>query len=78
MPGPGYPSAMYIGLGILLLVLGLILVLDVITVDLDFVDDSALGTILLVAGVLAIALSLLYAPPWRRREVVERRDDTLR
>ncbi len=69
---------MYIGLGIVLLVLGLILVMDVITVDLEFVDDSALGTILIVAGVLAIALSLLYARPRRRDVVVERRDDTLR
>lgn len=67
---------MYIGLGIVLLVLGLILVMDVITVDLSFVDDSALGTILIVAGVLAIALSLLYAPPWRRERVV--RDDGVR
>ncbi|MBM0124611.1 hypothetical protein [Pimelobacter simplex] len=69
---------MYIGLGIVLLVLGLILVMDVITVDLSFVNDGALGTILIVAGVLAIALSLLYAPPWRREArdtVVHHRDD---
>ena len=35
-------------------------------------------TILIVAGVLAIALSLLYAPPWRREArdtVVHHRDD---
>lgn len=71
---------MYIGLGIVLLVLGLILVFDVITVDLSFVDDSALGTILIVAGVLAIVLSLVYARPGRRRDdvVVHHRDDTLR
>lgn len=68
---------MYIGLGIVLIVLGLILVMDVITVDLNFVDDGALGAILLGAGVLAIVLSLLVAPPWRR-EVVHHRDDTLR
>ena len=67
---------MYIGLGILLLVAGLILALDVITVDLNFVDDGALGLILIAAGVLAIAISLLYAPPWRRREtVVQQYDD---
>ncbi len=65
---------MYIGLGIVLLVLGLILVLDVITVDLAFIDDAALGTILIVAGIIAIVVSLMYAPPWRRREdVVDRR-----
>jgi uncharacterized membrane protein HdeD (DUF308 family) len=67
---------MYIGLGIVLLVAGLILALDVITVDLSFVDDSALGWILILAGVLAIVLSLVYAPPWRRREtVVHQYDD---
>lgn len=69
---------MYIGLGIVLLVLGLILALDVITVDLDFINDGALGTILIVAGALAIVLSLLYAPPWRREAgdtVVHHRDD---
>lgn len=67
---------MYIGLGIVLLVAGLILALDVITVDLNFINDGALGAILIVAGLLAIAISLLYAPPWRRREtVVNRYDD---
>ncbi len=74
----GQRYGMYIGLGIVLLVLGLILVLDVITVDLSFVDDGALGTILIVAGALAIVLSLLYAPPWRREArdtVVHHRDD---
>lgn len=57
---------MYIGLGIVLLVLGLVFVLDVIQVDLSFVDDNALGWILGLAGVLAIVLSLVVAPPWRR------------
>lgn len=64
---------MYIGLGIVLLVLGLILALDVITVDLDFINDDRLGMILIVAGVIAIVLSLVLAPPWRRDRVV--RDD---
>lgn len=50
---------MAIGTGIVLLVLGLVLALDVIQVDLDFINDSALGTILIVAGVLAIVLSLI-------------------
>jgi hypothetical protein len=59
---------MYIGLGIVLLVLGLVFVLDVIQVDLSFVDDNALGWILVLAGVLAIVLSLVVAPPWRRSE----------
>ena len=50
---------MYIGLGIVLLVAGLILALDVVTVDLDFINDGALGGILIVAGILAIVLSLM-------------------
>jgi hypothetical protein len=66
---------MYIGLGIVLLVAGLVLALDVITVDLNFVNDGALGAILIVAGVLAIVLSILYAPPWRRETVVRQYDD---
>lgn len=63
----GTGLSMYIGLGIVLLVLGLILALDVITVDMNYVNDDLLGTILLIAGAVAILLSLLYAPPWRRR-----------
>lgn len=69
---------MYIGLGIILLVAGLVLALDVITVDLSFVDDKALGLILIAAGALAIILSLAYAPPWRRREPVVREYDDRR
>jgi hypothetical protein len=64
---------MYIGLGIVLLVLGLVFVLDVIQVDLSFVDDNALGWILVLAGVLAIVLSLIVAPPWRRTATYEER-----
>lgn len=66
---------MYIGLGIVLLVLGLVFALDVITVDIKYVNDDALGTILIVAGVLAIVLSLLIAPPWRRDRVVRDYDE---
>lgn len=66
---------MYIGLGIILLVLGLILALDVITVDIDYVNDDLLGTILIVAGALAIVLSLVVAPPWRRERTVRHYDD---
>lgn len=66
---------MYIGLGIVLLVLGLVFALDVITVDVKYVNDDALGTILIIAGVLAIVLSLLIAPPWRRDRVVRDYDE---
>ncbi|GAA3676964.1 hypothetical protein GCM10022237_40500 [Nocardioides ginsengisoli] len=65
---------MYIGLGIILLIAGLVLETDVITVDIKNVDEHALGWILILAGALAIVLSLIYAPPWRRRTVVRRRD----
>jgi len=49
---------MYIGLGIVLLVLGAIFAFDVITVDIPGIDQGALGWILLAAGLLAILLSL--------------------
>lgn len=65
---------MSIGLGIVLLVLGLILALDVITVDLSFIDDNALGAILIIAGILAIALSLIVnAQRTRRSTVIDER-----
>jgi len=57
---------MYIGLGIVLLVLGLIFALDVITADISYVDEHALGTILIIGGILAIVISLFLTPPWRR------------
>jgi hypothetical protein len=57
---------MYIGLGIVLLVLGLILTLDVITLDIQYVNDDALGWILVIAGALAIVISLILAPRSRR------------
>ncbi len=66
---------MYIGLGIILLVVGLVLALDVITVDINYVNDDALGTILIIAGALAIVLSLVVAPPWRRDRTVHHYDD---
>ncbi len=64
---------MAIGLGIVLIALGLILVFDVLTVDLSFIDDSALGVILLVVGVLAIVLSLVVNHQRGRHTVVEER-----
>jgi uncharacterized membrane protein HdeD (DUF308 family) len=50
---------MGIGLGVVLLVLGLILVLQVVQFDIGFVDDMALGWIFLVVGALAIVLALV-------------------
>jgi predicted tellurium resistance membrane protein TerC len=65
---------MGIGLGIVLLVIGLILVLDVVNFDLGFVDDQGLGWILLIVGILAIVLALIMnAQRSRTKHVEERR-----
>ena len=64
---------MAIGLGIVLLVLGLILALDVVTVDLSFINDGALGGILIAAGILAIVVSLIVSQQRTRTHVVEER-----
>ncbi len=64
---------MAIGLGVILIVAGLILLLDVVTVDLASIDDSALGGILLAAGVLAIVVSLIVNAQRSRTVVEERR-----
>jgi uncharacterized membrane protein len=70
---------MGIGTGIVLIVLGLILVLGVINVDISFIDDNALGWILLLAGVVAIVLTLVMNQQRTRRHVVEeRRFDDIR
>lgn len=64
---------MAIGTGIILLVAGLILVLDVVQVDLNFINDGALGAILIVAGILAIVLSLIVNAQRQRQTIVEDR-----
>jgi uncharacterized membrane protein HdeD (DUF308 family) len=64
---------MGIGLGIVLLVIGLILVLGVVNFDLSFVDDSALGWIFLVVGILAIILALVINQQRSRTTHVEER-----
>lgn len=62
---------MYIGLGIVLLVAGLILDLDVITFHIPHVNAHGLGAILIAAGILAIVLSLVVTDRYRsRRRVV--------
>lgn len=62
---------MAIGLGIVLIVVGLILVLDVVNIDTSVVDTSTLGWILLIAGVLAIVVSLIVNQQRTRTTVVE-------
>ncbi len=64
---------MGIGIGIVLIVIGAIL-LFALNVDLPFVTDDTLGIILIVAGVLALILSLvLNAQRTRTRHVQENR-----
>jgi uncharacterized membrane protein HdeD (DUF308 family) len=64
---------MVIGLGIVLVVAGLILVLDVVNWDTTSVDMETLGWILLVAGALAIVISLVVNAQRGRTHVVEER-----
>ncbi len=63
---------MAIGLGIVLIIAGAALMWAV-NVDLSFIDDFAMGLILLIAGILAIALSLILSAQRRRTSVVEER-----
>ena len=65
---------MSIGGGIALIVLGLIFVLNVVQVDIPWINEYALGLILIFGGIAAILLSLTV---WRGRgtRVVERRID---
>lgn len=67
---------MGIGLGVVLVVIGLILVLGVINFDIALVEDTTLGWILLLAGILAIVLALVMnAQRSKSRHVEERRYD---
>jgi hypothetical protein len=63
---------MSIGGGIALIVIGLIFVLNVVQVDIPWINEYALGLILILGGVAAILLSLTV---WRGRgtRVIERR-----
>ena len=69
---------MAIGSGIVLIVLGLILVLDVINIDTSVVDTGTLGWILLVAGIVAIVISLIVNQQRTRSTIVQERRDTHR
>jgi uncharacterized membrane protein HdeD (DUF308 family) len=50
---------MGIGLGIVLVLAGLILVTGVVEYDINFIEDTTLGWILLLVGALALILSLV-------------------
>jgi uncharacterized membrane protein HdeD (DUF308 family) len=62
-----------LGLGILLLVVGLILVTGVLEYDISFIEDTTLGWILLLAGVLSIILALVMNQQRSRTTHVEER-----
>ena len=64
---------MTIGLGIVLIIAGLVLLTGAIEIDMDFVEDQTLGIILLLAGVLAIILSLVVNHQRSRATYVEER-----
>lgn len=66
---------MGLGLGIFLLVVGLIF-LFALDFDIAGIDDNALGWILVLAGILAVVLSLIQMQQARRSHAVveERRD----
>ena len=64
---------MGIGTGIVFVVIGLILVLGVVQFDISFVDDVALGWILLIVGILAIILALVINHQRSRTTHVEER-----
>ncbi len=67
---------MVIGLGIILIVAGLIFAFDVVNIDTTAVDTETLGWILLVAGILAIVISLVVNQQrTRSTTMVERRDE---
>jgi uncharacterized membrane protein HdeD (DUF308 family) len=66
---------MGIGLGIVLVLVGLILVMNVITFpdSLNWLDTDALGWILLVVGILAIVLALVMNQQRSKTTHVEQR-----
>ncbi|MCW2779979.1 MAG: hypothetical protein JWR35_428 [Marmoricola sp.] len=69
---------MALGLGIVLLVAGLILGLNVVNLPASWdqnVDSNTLGWILVAVGALAILLTLVISQQRSRTTVVERRTD---
>jgi len=64
---------MGVGIGIVLLLAGLILVLDVVNVGTAFVDEGALGWIFVIVGALAIIIALVMNAQRSRVHHVEDR-----
>lgn len=64
---------MGLGLGIFLIVLGLVFVTGVIEYDIEFLEDTTLGWILLAAGILSIVLGFAMNKQRSRTTHVEER-----
>ena len=62
---------MALGLGIVLVLIGLVVVLDVVSYDIPNVDDYALGWVLIIVGALAIVLTLVMGAIASRRARVD-------
>jgi Domain of unknown function (DUF6458) len=62
---------MPLGLGIVLLLAGLILVLEVVTYDLPYVADETLGWLLILVGALTVVLTLALGAVRSRRATIE-------
>jgi len=61
---------MGLGLGIVLLLAGLVLVLDVVSYDIPNVDDNQLGWLLVIVGAAAVVLTLIMGAIRSRRATV--------
>lgn len=64
---------MGLGLGVVLIVLGLVFLTGVIQYDINFIEDTTLGWILLIAGVLTIVLGLIMNQQRSRSKHIEER-----
>jgi hypothetical protein len=58
---------MGIGLGVIMLLAGLVLLLDVVHYDIPWVADDQLGLLLVILGALALVLSLAWGALASRR-----------
>lgn len=62
---------MGLGIGIFLIVLGLVFLTGVINYDINFLEDTTLGWILLLAGILAVVLGMVMNHQRTRSKHVE-------
>jgi hypothetical protein len=67
----GKDEIMGIGLGIVLTLVGLILLMQVVNVDVPWVDDHRLGVLLVIVGVVELVLVVIMNATRRSTTVVE-------